>query len=193
MKILDNRKDYYDYLTGTYGIDLLLVLDRRNHDNFTLYNKQKLIFYICGMQIEGYFDGKKFYYGDNLRKFGEPEKRYLVYYNKDRFKDMVYIKEIDTYVATKLINLSNDKNYNKIYDCPILLQGYLSDHFIKYPQLSKYSLQQILPAPVIYQLLINYLSDIRNQNESKSNNRSDNEKIVSKGFNIKRSFRPNMK
>ena len=30
MKIFDNKKDYYDYLSGIYGIDDLIVFDRRN-------------------------------------------------------------------------------------------------------------------------------------------------------------------
>ena len=29
MKIIDNKKDYYDYLSGIYGIDELIVFDRR--------------------------------------------------------------------------------------------------------------------------------------------------------------------
>ena len=29
MKIIDNKKDYYDYLSGVYGIDNLIVYDRR--------------------------------------------------------------------------------------------------------------------------------------------------------------------
>lgn len=29
MKIIDNKKDYYDYLSGVYGIDNLIVFDRR--------------------------------------------------------------------------------------------------------------------------------------------------------------------
>lgn len=29
MKIIDNKKDYYDYLAGIYGIDDLIVYDRR--------------------------------------------------------------------------------------------------------------------------------------------------------------------
>lgn len=30
MRILDNKKDYYDYLTGIYGIDNHITFDRRN-------------------------------------------------------------------------------------------------------------------------------------------------------------------
>ena len=30
MKIIDNKKDYYDYLSEMYGTDDLIVFDRRN-------------------------------------------------------------------------------------------------------------------------------------------------------------------
>jgi hypothetical protein len=29
MKIIDNKKDYYDYLAGILGVDDLVVYDRR--------------------------------------------------------------------------------------------------------------------------------------------------------------------
>jgi len=29
MKIVDNKKDFYDYAVGEYGIDDLIVFDRR--------------------------------------------------------------------------------------------------------------------------------------------------------------------
>ena len=29
MKIIDNKKDFYDYIVGEYGIDDLTVFDRR--------------------------------------------------------------------------------------------------------------------------------------------------------------------
>lgn len=29
MKIIDNKKDYYDYVSGVYGIDPYVVYDRR--------------------------------------------------------------------------------------------------------------------------------------------------------------------
>ena len=36
MKIIDNKKDYYDYLVGTYGIDEKMVYDRRG--SVRMYN-----------------------------------------------------------------------------------------------------------------------------------------------------------
>ena len=35
MKIIDNKKDYYDYLASIYGIDELVVYDRRGSVTFS--------------------------------------------------------------------------------------------------------------------------------------------------------------
>lgn len=37
MRLIDNKKDYYDYLAGIYGIDTYITYDRRNSTR--LYNK----------------------------------------------------------------------------------------------------------------------------------------------------------
>jgi hypothetical protein len=37
MKIIDNKKDYYDYLSGIYGIDELAVYDRRGSVTWAQY------------------------------------------------------------------------------------------------------------------------------------------------------------
>ncbi len=45
MKIIDNKKDYYDYLASIYGIDELIVYDRRgsvtlNSDKILLHGME---------------------------------------------------------------------------------------------------------------------------------------------------------
>lgn len=40
MKIIDNKKDYYDYLAGIYGIDTHVVYDRRGSESFKGTNAQ---------------------------------------------------------------------------------------------------------------------------------------------------------
>lgn len=187
MKIISKYKDYYDYLSGIYGIDPLLVLDRRNNDNYTCYIPEKLIFYICGLKIEGYYDGFKFYYGEKLKKRADhTEKKY--FWQKD-CPERSYIKKIDRYINNEIEKLSDDNNYNKIHNCPIIMQGYTNDHLLKFPQLNKFDVQQILPAEEIYQMLVQWLSDIRNQNETKVDKRTNKDKILTNGFDLKTSFR----
>lgn len=40
MKIIDSRKDFYDYVVGQFGIDKDVVLDRRKYDTIEYYLKK---------------------------------------------------------------------------------------------------------------------------------------------------------
>ena len=42
MRIIDNKKDYYDYLMGVYGIDNMVIYDRRGSTVFTKTEFEKL-------------------------------------------------------------------------------------------------------------------------------------------------------
>ena len=53
MKIIDNKKDYYDYLAGILGVDNLVVYDRRGS---VVLNSEKALFqgmetYFCQKPI----------------------------------------------------------------------------------------------------------------------------------------------
>ena len=54
MKIIDNKKDYYDYLAGIYGVDDLVVYDRRGS---VVLESEKALFQ--GMEV--YFRQKPIY------------------------------------------------------------------------------------------------------------------------------------
>lgn len=43
MKIIDNKKDYYDYLMGVYGIDEKIVYDRRGSITKDYYFKSPVM------------------------------------------------------------------------------------------------------------------------------------------------------
>ena len=45
MKIIDNKKDYYDYLSGIYGIDDLAVYDRRCSVTWPNYKERFRLFF----------------------------------------------------------------------------------------------------------------------------------------------------
>ena len=44
MKIIDNKKDYYDYLSGVYGTDELAVYDRRGSVTWAQYKERFQLF-----------------------------------------------------------------------------------------------------------------------------------------------------
>ena len=46
MKIIDNRKDYYDYLMGINGIDTKVIYDRRRKADSKTLNKYDMERYV---------------------------------------------------------------------------------------------------------------------------------------------------
>lgn len=78
MKIISKYKDYYDYLSGIYGIDEKIVLDRtisKNSPNVEFYShwNRKIVLYIAGYVIECLCIDGKFYYGEDLKEFEIPK------------------------------------------------------------------------------------------------------------------------
>lgn len=190
MKILSKYKDYYDYLSGIYGVDPMLVLDRRISDNFSCIGKRVLTFYICGYRIDGYYDGNKFYYGENIKLVGKyiPENHWRKEHVQIDLGNKCWMS-----VYFKPTKLSKEDNVNEELNCPIIMTGYWPSDLRKFPQLSKYDFYQALPAEEIYKMLVEWLSNQRSKAESKPDSRTNTEKITSKGFDTKTSFRPNIK
>lgn len=82
MKILSKYKEYYDYLSGIYGEDPLIILDRREGRVVKEHMaSEKITLYIGGYKIEGYnpkpeskhYNGGKIYWGDELKAIDDYE------------------------------------------------------------------------------------------------------------------------
>ena len=80
MKIISKYKDFYDYLSGIYGEDPLIILDRREGRVVKEHmSAEKIILYIGGYKIEGYnpkpnsthYNNGKIYWGDELKAIDE--------------------------------------------------------------------------------------------------------------------------
>jgi len=209
MRILSKYKDYYDYLSGIYGEDPKLILDRRDFDNNTyrfLDNKIDYItLFICGYRIEGVYKNGNFYYGNNLLeiskgiKENKKSKYWLVWSNK-YYEALYYIfpdGRFEDYILGEIVE-DKDK-INEKYDCPILLQssiGRRSDQINveKWPILGDLGLASYIQPEKIYQWLVDWLSQRETDKEQQRDiNLTDNQKIENKGFSNKRSFRPKMK
>jgi len=201
MKILSKYKDYYDYLSDIYGVDPLLVLDRREFDVIPSCDNEFIKLYICGYIIELYCKDGKFYCGDKLWQFDSPNKPIHSYkYSKSELKKLVYIEDEKygsysrrfegTYIDPR-IRIDHEEFNNK-YDCPILLQGPYKD-FHKYPILSELDIASFIPPEDMFKTISNWLSNKITIKENHIDNRSNNEKILSNGFDIKTSFRSNIK
>ena len=121
MYILSKYKDYYDYITGIYGEDPLLILDRTkwNPLPYSFSSTSKIQLYIGGYFIEGYWDGKNYYWGDNIKQF-EDNRKYRSHYLGNHYdnpniqnEDIILIKDTNLRYPTFIIKPVLDNQLNK--------------------------------------------------------------------------------
>lgn len=179
MKILSKYKDYFDYLVGIYGMDEKLILDRTKFHKqpYTPANNTKITFYICDKVIECLYKDDKYWYGEEIKQFCE----------KHQFWDGVirwYLKD-DSHIRFYLNDYPTDLNDK--HECPILIKNYGSIE--KFPILKEYDFASNFPAEQMWIDISNWLS----KPKPVINNMTNKEKIVSHGFDLKESFRPNKK
>lgn len=206
MKIISKYKDYYDYLSGIWGEDPKLVLDRRDFEQpeFFAHHPQIVVIYICGKIIEGFWDGESFYFGESLSKFGEiklprkewyfsPRHEQRVRYVSFEFTPDVPLARTERYNVN--VEPADDfRGINLKQNCPILMVNrYGSDKYHRFPILSKMNVGSILKPEVIYQMLVDWYSERNNELEKRPDNQTDIQKLISKGFDKKESFRPKIK
>lgn len=196
MKIISKYKDYYDYLTGIYGIDNNLVLDRRVGDTIP-YLHEGFRLYVAGWIVEGYYDkdSEKCYYGKALEEYGNPDIKALHYlpskhWNRDYSKSIFMGKGLLGYwLYTKCIK--DKDNINVQENCPIIYVH--NKEYIRFPQLSKLDLASFVKPEIIYTWIEQWLSARITEKEIHIDTRDDVTKLQSKGFNKKTSFRPKIK
>lgn len=103
MKIIDNKKDFYDFLVGKYGVDEKIIFDRRN----TFPAKPKIIFDLTDFSEEIYYRNKKF-------------KNFLIHYILLIWDEIIHIfvsenMEIFTHFDIEKIIFDNFKNESYIF------------------------------------------------------------------------------
>lgn len=191
MKIISKYKDYYDHLQGAYGIDDKVVLDRRSaaQPNLLLYTPsepgkyERMVFFICDRIYYVVIDHTgRCYAGEDYKKYP---------FTFDGRRKLAYIS------GQFSVDVSHPKtDVNTILGCPILMSNpysygsydyYDPRHFWFYPKLSPFKLAKELPAFEIYTELYAWIE--RNKDVSIPDNRSDVEKLESKGFDKRSSFR----
>lgn len=189
MKIISKYKDYYDYLVGVYGVDNKIVLDRRRgqHIDWDWELNRVNSLCICGIAYDFLFMNGKFYYGQEIMDNFETKLNVFANQNEVFYADTWNVSR----VTSEGFEISPYPTYvNEKEKCPIVLIG--NPHKSRcdyngrlYPKLSDMEFARIMDADTIFKLLAQYLSpkDITPQPMT------DKEKIVSHGYDIKRSFR----
>lgn len=188
MKIISKVKDYYDYLSGIYGIDEQIVYDRRKFEepfgnlskfptkfyNHYLENTEKIDFVLLEIgNIHYLFKTYEYVTNRNVDEFYKKEHELVYKYKTDKkFSDApVAMVRVNTYTnrTGKVIIMGK---IGSVINNPILINTWIPTY---------------IPANEIYELVYEYLISER---EPKINdNRTDVEKLESKGFDKKTSFR----
>jgi len=215
MKIIDNKKDFYDYLVGEYGIDDLIVFDRRNSiviktdikpekDNDYLFSTIKGDNDIYKKEEISYSSGtrKKEKKGTLLR-FVLKTGRHFYHFEIERY----LIDDDNASVNTKLVGEEdNDFVYPDLvlailpYKKPFSFFSFFSENNYRLTQGDVYK-EQIIDLPFLKYTVIpgyvsakdvflNIYSYLSSKREKKiEDNRSDILKLESAGFDKITSFR----
>lgn len=204
MKILSKYKDYYDYLTGIYGVDPKLVLDRRKGARIDKFRSPGgFSIAICGNLVQGFYDGEKCYCGDSLLKVGEEVevKEYFrgIGFQKEKKVKIKYttyslVGHIPEEHEVTLYREPQETDLNEQHDCPILLvTSTWRNDYEPFPRLEDYGIGAVYSPNEMFTMLSSWLSQKITEAENIVDTRSDEMKLESKGFNKKCSFRPKMK
>jgi len=198
MKILSKYKDYYDYLSGVWGEDPKIILDRRifNIPQFYSTDKNKWgSIFICGDQVDFVYSNGKFLYLDELEKtFGVNKLSSSGYFaryftlNFNKFKTVNVPNPNNgrsENIFTEIVR--DEKQLNLKYECPILLTFYGNEKsaIYKFPKLGDLQFHKVMNAEELYIKLAEYLAP----KDITVNNQTDIEKIITHGFDKVKSFR----
>lgn len=180
MKILSKYKDYYDYLQGIKGMDEKLILDRTkgtvlSPSSFAEAPTDRWIPYsdhypliICGIRYDIVnYKGSLIELKTYFKVKSEEGGKY-----RDDYRE-------------KYENFSRLTVENPEY--PIYLRSFsISTPF---PKLENLGIPTVLPAEELWNMLYNYLS----KDVDITHVQTNEDKIVSHGFDLKTSFRPKIK
>ena len=207
MKIIDNIKDYYDYIAGVKGIDNYVVFDRRksipigNHysyrdyfdstpnydENFRIknYNKEKLPYLYLSVVLEvGYI-----HYFFSIKRNGVDFEVKL----ERKFEENKHFRKtpLTLFYTTDWryrFNRGNIlDNIENISISEILYNSIHNNRYEDLPILRDTWIPKFIPADEIFDNIYNFI--LREKEPKIIDNRSDKLKLESAGFDNKTSFR----
>lgn len=202
MKLISKYKDYYDYLVGIYGIDEKLAYDRRFPRivvESDVYSSElepvNAKFFICNTIFSFWkYKGKWHHTPEELDEMNR-------LYNNTRTRSVYgtgWMRDSKNFYNEKFRYTEVNINSRQ----PVLISGHMSlgepvyecKREIRYgvPMLKDFPLPKYLNAESIYQAITGFLGWL-NDNPEIPNKQTNEEKILSHGFDIKNSFRPNIK
>ena len=209
MKIIDNKKDFYDYLSGINGIDEYVTYDRRGSANAKKeldgflkpfctrpdnggYNKWYLRV-IAGDSSWPFFIERE--PGGNFKV--EPwEGSYIADKRRNRWWEYMYDPfPTDRYHTDRHVDKNGkwiEEEIKPTVESPLLIEympmgAHSNWHCLKNPILSGLPIVSKIPAQDIWQAIYDFL--LRRKEPEIIDTRTDEEKAESHGFDRKTSFR----
>lgn len=215
MKLISKgKKDYYDYLTGVYGIDEDVVYDRSESHVFRngtywdpeWFDTSKRIDDIHLRPVKKYRQKKGAFSRGEFVTVMEGRVSELILevgYNRYRFEINRYLDDNDNVkLDVRLLETAITKK-KFIDDVPVIITGignlttyrqlanmelnHLRYNIYKNPIMMYTWIPKFIPADEMYNLIYNYLISIKDKKIE--DNRTDVQKLESKGFDKKTSFR----
>lgn len=210
MKILNaGKKDYYDYLSGIYGIDEDIVYDRRDGYVFRSLNtgeeyflKEKMYQDKPKQEVRGmHYENDKYVFGTYYRGLDYRiviEVGFTQYlYHIERFLDendnvelnirLIWKKFVKEKKSKAPISVIPVEYYQFYREKEPKIQKYRMDMEIQNPIFEKTWVPSFIPADEMYNNVYDYLIAIREP--VVVDNRNDVQKLESKGFDRTTSFR----
>lgn len=203
MKLISKYKDYYDYLQGIYGIDELIVYDRRGEIQepsefypINSFNEPQVVSYnfaICNKEYTVYQYKEKFYHTpiQILKLNKEIQKDGKVgYLSYSRRK----IETLEQASIHYMKNNHSNTSINEILRKPVLIcvGDFMEDRkdpkSWKVPNLQKYGVGSWYRAEEIWKDIYSFISYLKDNPEI-PNKQTDLEKLQAHGFDKKVSFR----
>lgn len=212
MKIISKWKDYYDFNADIYGVDEKLILDRREWElpSFLQFPEEKPELYtiaICGKLYE-FFRYKYDYYhtaddiyklqeiivNDGFKRLPSFGRSILWSWRKERISNKLYtLEEIKKKMDLQLKHPSNNTDFNKKVRQPYVLihhRGCL--HYEEYAynmiKLDDFNFSKVIQPFDIYNRISNFMGWLVD-NPPLPDTQENDDKIISAGFDIKKSFR----
>ena len=222
MKIISKFKDFYDFNVAKYGVDPLLVFDRRAREDLPA---PKTLFapppeehgtgvtlswlYVGNARVALFNSGERVYSALDIVS-ADAAWGGVRFHDGCEFKvcfyDYDYLgKSLDDYFTDDAARERLRKRLRPYRDIPLLLLYYAEDaaggagSWLNKLQPAYAANPQLstlgvyLDPDFVWQKIVEYVSQLKSEAEARPEPIADNLKIASKGFDNKRSFRPKMK
>lgn len=208
MKIISPYKDYYDSLVHVYGTDPLVVYKRNKIENTTVTTKNNIfrnyINWPLNWKIKHFVIAGRYYllvktdnvswhlfnsaeYLQNKKGFNLTSNSYYAELEeKAKGSELPELVDISKQVNAPVFSISKSVNY---------LSGTRSSYQFEIheyvPKLADYGFGNIIKPEIMYQDIMHFLSNVLKENPDTKPPViiKDKDLIVSKGFDLKQSFR----